>query len=128
MTRPEMIAAVRAVDDAEFQDEVGHHMGIEEREYSYDEVSALFDVEERAETWGVEAATPAQRKAARRLLQVARRVLIGFGYYRVMPAEETFTTSGRSPWAFKLDGIAYTSDEVIDDWQFPPDATDHRTP
>lgn len=122
MTRPEMIAAVRAVADAEFQDEVGHHMGIEERDYSYDEVSALFDVEDRAETWGVEAATPDQRKAARRLLQVARRVLIDIGFYRVMPPEEidsTVTLSGRAAWAFKLEGHAYTTDEITEEWQFP---------
>lgn len=128
MERTEMIAAVRAVADAEFQDEVGHHLSIEDREYAYDEVSALFDIEERAETWGAEAATPAQRKQAKRLLEVAQRVLIGIGFYRVMPADEIANTTimgnRRAPWAFKLDGIAYTSDDTIEEWQFPPEPED----
>lgn len=123
MTRAEMIAIIKAVDDKEFKDEIDFHLCLD-REYgdNYDEVSALFDVEDRAEMWGTEAATPDQRKAARRLLKIARRVLIDIGFYRVMPQDEidnTFTSSGRAPWSFKLDGVAYTTDETTEEWQFP---------
>jgi hypothetical protein len=129
MTRPEMIGAIRAVADPELQDEVDYFLNLD-REYEYDEVSALFDIENRMEICVAEADTPTHRRQASRLLRVARRALIDIGFYRVMPPEEidnTFTSSGRAAWAFKLEGHAYTTDETAEEWQFPEDATDHRT-
>jgi hypothetical protein len=110
VTRAEMIAAVNASNLTVFREEVDHHMGIEDREYAYDEVSALFDIEDRAEDW-----------KHRSLLREARRILIEIGFYRVMPVEEQERTmvSHGTVWAFKQGGTAYTSDHLVCDWQWP---------
>jgi hypothetical protein len=121
-TRKDMIEAVRAVEDTEFQDEVAYYMDLDREEDGYDEVSALFDIERLCDDWLRDAETAENRKAVRRLQKVAWRSLIAIGFYRVMPQEEidsTVTSSGRQPWAFKLDGTAYTTDETVHDWQFP---------
>lgn len=114
MTRGEMIQAVLAVDDEEFQGEVDHFVhGVEEREYAYDEVSALFDIEDRAED---------PHDGDRRLLKLCRQTLIAIGFYRVMPQDEidsTFRSGDGSVWCFKLNKLAYTTDHNVGDWQFP---------
>lgn len=116
MTRAEMIKIILQHPDKEFQSEVQHHThGIDDREYAYDEVTALFDIEQRAEDHAKKHAD------ARRLLKIARDLLIQIGFYRVMPQDEinnTFVSSG-TKWAFKLNGVAYTTDETTDEWMFP---------
>lgn len=114
MTRGEMIQAILSVDDREFQAEIDHYVhGVDDREYAYDEVSALFDMEERAED---------PEDGDRRLLKICRQALIAIGFYRVMPQHEIDSTvrSGGGPvWSFKLNKVAYTTDHTVEAWQFP---------
>lgn len=123
MDRQQMISLVRAVADKEFASEVNYFVhGIDEREYGYDEVSALFDILDRSEQAIADYDDPKLKRESRRLLKVARETCIAIGFYRVMPQEEidnTYTSSTRAPWTFKLKGVAYTSDDPADDWQWP---------
>lgn len=116
ISRSDMIKIVLTSNHAAFRCEIEHQMGIE-REYQYDAVSALFDTEDRAETWFREG-----HDGARSILKEARRRLIGIGFYRAMTAEETENTvvsGGRTPWAFRDKGIAYTNDDPAEMWMFP---------
>ncbi|AKF13603.1 hypothetical protein PHIN3_340 [Sinorhizobium phage phiN3] len=109
MNRKEMIEAICEVSSLEFQTEIGHFMGIDEREYDYDQVSALFDA------MNMEGQT-------RHVVTIARSLLIQFGFYRPMPQDEienTYVSGGRVPWFFKLNGIRYTSDETDEEWFDP---------
>lgn len=109
MNRQQMNEAIRARGPGSFQEEINHFMLIEEREYDYDELCALFD------TMNMEG-------QERPVITVARTLLIEFGYYRPMPQEEidnTYTSGGRVPWHFKLNGIRYTSDETEEEWFDP---------
>ena len=111
--RAAMIDIVKAVKDTDFQSEIRYFTNdIEERDYVYDELSALFDILDRND----------QKDGDKRLLKVARQVLIDLGFFRIMPQDEidnTYTSSGRSPWDFKLGGVPYTTDETHEHWQFP---------
>lgn len=121
MTREQMIEAIRAVPDANFQSEIAHRMGIEDREYEYDELSAILDLEDRIE---VAISDKDATKDDRSALRFARQTLIQIGYYRAMSDDEienTWTSSGRSPWTFKLAGVAYTENEDFPEPQFPGD-------
>lgn len=120
MTRGEMIQAILAVDDEEFQSEIRYHCHDIEREdddeIPYDEVAALFDIEDRAED---------PQDGDRRLLKLCRQALIEIGFYRVMPQEEidSTTRSGGGPvWCFRLNKLAYTTDHNAEAWQFPSEA------
>jgi hypothetical protein len=112
LTRPAMIALILAERSTAFQGEIAHHVhGVDDREYEYDEVSALLDIEDRNDC----------SDGDKSLLRTARRLLIAIGFYRPMTADEianTYSTSGTA-WAFKLAGIAYTSDYNNDDWFDP---------
>ena len=104
MNRTDMITLIEQVGTPELWSEIRYHCDDIEREedgVTFDELSAIFDVEERAEEW-----------KNRGLLTACRRTLIAIGFYRVMTDHEvanTITTSG-TVWAFKLDGVPYTSD------------------
>lgn len=114
MTREQMNATILASKNREFLDEVENQLDIE-REYPYDAVCAALDVEDLAEDW----LSKGSSSDVRALLRAAREALIAIGFYRVMPDDEianTFTGSGRSPWAFKVKGVAYTSDHTIDEF------------
>lgn len=93
--------------------EIEHFMSIEDREYAYDEVSALFDAYDLAE----------RETKDRRVINRCRDLLVVHGFYRVMSPEEqanTFTSSGRAPYDFKIAGTAYTSEpHTVDSWQWP---------
>lgn len=119
MTRQEMIEIIKSFDDANFQSEIRHYMSIEDREYAYDEVCAVFDVEEACEEFLKDrSADKASAKETRATLKFARRALIAIGFYRVMPQEEidnTWSSSGYI-WNFKEKGVAYTSDETVSEW------------
>lgn len=112
--RSALIAIVEAWASTALQSELAYHRDDVAREdddeVPYDTLSALFDVEERAEDAG-----------DRKLLTAARDALIAVGFYRVMPAEEIAATqvSRGTPWAFKRSGVAYTTDEIASRWQFP---------
>lgn len=121
MTRDQMRQRILQSRSQPFRDEIAHQMGVE-REYAYDEVAAAFDVEDRAETWVDEG-----HAGARSLLVAARQALIDIGYYRAMPQQEiadTYTSNGRSPWAFRLFGLPYTSDDPAEIWMFPEQTAD----
>jgi len=121
LAREEMIQVILRSRNREFLDEITHQMSVE-REYAYDEVAAAFDTEDRAETWVGDG-----HARARFLLKAARLALIDIGFYRQMSRDEienTYTSNGRSPWAFKMDGIAYTHDDPAEPWMFPEQADD----
>lgn len=124
MTREDMIEKIRAIADPEFKSEIAHHMGIDREDddgITYDEVSALFDIEQRCEDWLADATTATERKWPNHLLKIARAVMIEIGFYRVMSQDEidnTYTSSGLKPWAFKLNGSAYTTDEIHEEWMW----------
>lgn len=106
MNRSEMIAIIKASTNKEFLGEIEHFMGIEERDYDYDEVSALFDAMNL-------------ENQSNSVVRTCRNVLIEFGFFRVMPDEEienTYVSNGRVPWNFKLKGVAYTTDETDEEW------------
>lgn len=109
--RAEILRQISATAKGELASEISFHChGIDGREYDFDALSALFDIEERAEEDG-----------PRSLLTAARRLLIQLGFYRWMPPEEQAATIvSRGPvWSFKLGGVAYTTDELVSEWQFP---------
>lgn len=109
--RAEILRQIAATAKGELASEISFHCdGIDGRDYPFDALSALFDIEERAEEDG-----------PRSLLIAARRLLIQLGFYRWMPPEEQAqtTVSRGTVWAFKLGGVAYTSDELVSEWQFP---------
>lgn len=124
MTRADMIAAILAVKDGEYQNEVSYYVhDIGEREYAYDELSAAIDIEERSEQAIHDSDDQKIKHQYRRLLKVARQALIAIGYYRVMPQEEieqTYVSFGTA-WTFKLDQIAYTLNDDFAEEQFPPE-------
>lgn len=113
MTRETLLAAVKAEPyTTPLGGEIEHQMSIEDREYAYDEVSALFDAYRYAE----------QETKDRRVIERCRDLLVEHGFYRVMPQEErdnTFTSSGRAPYDFKRKGVMFTTDFTIDNWQWP---------
>lgn len=118
--RPAMIAVIRAVSIGKFQSEIAHYMGIEEREYAYDELSALFDI----------MMTHQEKGGDKFLLRIARQKLFDIGFYRIMPPSEianTFRMGGGPVWDFKLNGVPYISDDPIDDWQWPEDESDDES-
>lgn len=92
--------------------EIEHFMSID-REYRYDEVSALFDAFDLAE----------HETKDRRVIDRCRTLLIAHGFYRAMSQDEianTFTTSGRPPYEFKRKAVAYTADpNTVEGWQWP---------
>lgn len=112
MTRAEMIALALASPSAAFREELSFLVhGVDDREYAYDELSAVFDIEERAEG----------REGNRALLLAAREVLIAIGFYRPMShAEEqsTYVTRG-NVWAFKRRGTPFICDDPAELWQWP---------
>lgn len=117
MDRPALIAAIKAVRDEEFLSEVDHFVNnVDDREYEYDEVSALFDISERAEE--------GEYANSRRLLTICRRLLIDAGYYYAMTPKQVANTyrSHGPAWDFKLDKTPYTSDECAEDWRWPEGA------
>lgn len=122
MDRSLINAQIEAFSDPEFRSELAHHLSIEEREYAYDAISALYDIEDRAETGLRERPSVEEAKTLRRLLRIAREALIGIGVYRAMTEEDianTYSSSG-SKWAFRLNGTAYErADDAVD--QFPED-------
>lgn len=116
LTREQMRQMILQLRSQAYRDEIAHQMGVD-REYDYDEVAAAFDTEDRAETWVQEG-----NAEARPLLKAARQALIAIGFYRQMSTDEienTYTSNGRSPWAFKLSGIPYTHDDPAETWMFP---------
>lgn len=119
MNRAEMNAYIRENAAPALRGELEHFMSIEEREYAYDEVCAALDVMDRSETALSDGLDKAGRRRARAELAAARSMLIAIGFYREMPPEEiesTFTSSGRAAYEFKLNGVAYTTDEIKDEW------------
>ncbi|WP_334147831.1 hypothetical protein [Hyphomicrobium sp.] len=122
MTREEAIALIMASDNAEFRSEVDYLLDVD-REYPYDAVDAALDALDRAEGWVRDGSSP----GARAVLRGAREALIAIGFFRPMADEEvenTFTSSGRAPWAFKLKGVAYTSDDSAEEWMSAKDEDD----
>lgn len=99
-SRIEIIGKINELATGFLREEIDHQMTVE-RDYDYDELDALFDIEDRAEIF-----------KERGLLTACRRLLIEVGFYRAMPQEEINNTSISSgtTWYFKLGGTAYTSD------------------
>jgi len=99
----------------EFDSEVEHHVnGIDDREYAYDEVSALFDIYDLA----------VNETKDRHMIQLCRKLLIAAGFYRVMTQDEidnTFRSNGGKVYDFVLAGLKYTTDETTEAWQWPPE-------
>lgn len=119
MTRTEMNAYVLAAPDADLQSEIQHYMDIEDREYDYDPVCALLDIEEAHQQVLADGIAEPYRRQYRRTLAAARRVLIGIGFYRIMTQDEidsTVRSDNRVPWAFKLDGAPYHTEETASEW------------
>lgn len=121
MTRDKMIALILSSTNKAFLSEVSYLVNdVGDREYSYDAVDAALDAEERALGWSKDKGNV----DAPAILRGARGALIAIGFYRPMSAEEianTYTLSGRSPWAFKLRGVAYTNDDPASTWMSPDD-------
>lgn len=112
MNRDQINRLILATSPANLLGEVSYLVhDIGDREYPYDELAALFDIEDRNE--GPEG--------NRTLLRQSREMLVALGYYRPMPAEEIDNTivSRGAVWAFKLKGVAYTSDDPVELWQWP---------
>lgn len=121
LNRAQMRQKILQARSQAYKDEIAHQMSVE-REYAYDEVAAAFDVEDRTETWVSEGSA-----GARSLLKAARQTLIDIGFYRVMlqqEIDETFTSNGRLPCAFKMLGIPYINDDPAETWMFPEQAGD----
>lgn len=114
--RRAIIEKIKIIDNRYLQDEIEHLLSIGDREYEYDELTALFDIEDSLKYhWDK---TP-QNKS---LLKLIREIMIDIGYYRPMLSEEienTLTSNGRVPWDFKLNTIAYTTDYPAEEWMFP---------
>jgi hypothetical protein len=114
--RAALLADVKALPDAPpLGSEIAHYMSVDDREYAYDEVSALFDALALAE----------HETKDREIMGRARALLIKHGFYREMPADEiasTFRTKPGPVWDFKLGGIAYTTDYTVEEWQWPEGA------
>ncbi len=94
--------------------EIEHFMTLDERDYAYDEVSALF---------GAYHIAIGNRDDV--VIRAARRLLIAHGFYRVMTQYEidnTFNTNGRKVWDFVHAGLKYTTDHTFDDWEWPDEA------
>jgi len=115
MTRALLLELVQTqrLAGGEFDSEIDHYVnGIDDREYAYDEVSALFDL------YDVEVS----ERHDRHMIRLCRRLLIAAGFYRVMPQDEidsTFRSSGRKVWDFVQDGVKYTTDHTTESWQWP---------
>lgn len=94
--------------DPELQAELQYLLKSVERYEPYDAIDAVFDIEDRA-----------HENEDLNLLKFSREALIKIGFYRVMPEAEieaTVVSGGRDPWDFKLEGLAYTSDFTIEEW------------
>jgi hypothetical protein len=110
MNRKEKIELINQVEMKLFQEEVSHLVhGVDDREYDYDELDALFDIEERSEHGSL---------AHRGLLKQCRQLLTQMGFYRAMPQDEIDNTwvSGGTKWHFKMGGVPYTSDYNASTW------------
>ena len=113
LSRAEIIKILLAYKSKDFQEEVNYHMTIDDREYEYDELSALFDIKNAADIAG-----DTQMK------RISRKLLLDIGFYRIMTQEEidgTIRSDGRVAWEFKHLGVPYTSDYTEEEWQWPPD-------
>lgn len=113
LTRNKAIERILAEQDTEFKRELAYYTGIEDREYPYDELSALFDVESIAD-----------EDQNAELLATTRKVMVDIGFYRLLTKEELETavvSGGHKPWAFKKKGAGayYTSDYTVEEVQFP---------
>lgn len=112
MTRDQINKLILATSSPNLLGEVLYRVhDIGDREYPYDELAALFDIEDREE--GPEG--------NRTLLRQSREMLVAVGFYRPMPVEEIGNTivSRGTAWAFKLKGVAYTADDPVEHWQWP---------
>lgn len=116
--RRAIIEKIKSVDNAYLQAEINHLLDIDNREYKYDELTALFDLEDSLKyNWDK---TPQNRA----LLKLIRTIMIDMGYYRPMTGDEissTFCSNGRVPWDFKLKTVAYTTDYPAEEWMFEND-------
>ena len=112
-SREWMCHIINCSNSATLRSEIAHQLSVDREEWDgapYDEVSALLDTLQLAED--------TLQKA---LVKNCRRILIDIGFYRVMPAEEvasTVTSNGGAPYAFRMDGTAYTTDFNHDAWIF----------
>lgn len=111
MNREQMNELIVNHPDTELQSEIEHHLSIEDREYPYDPLCALLDIEDRAES-------DREFPENRRLLRACHDVLIELGFYRVMPQDEiaSVTVTRGTKWCFKKAGVAYTTDHLVCDW------------
>lgn len=112
---------IRNWPDVNLRDEVSCSLGFEDRDYPYDEVCAVLDIEDRYESalsyLNYEPRSEVE-KEWRHLLNEARSILIELGFYRVLTQEEidnTWSSSG-ARWAFKRKGVAYDSDSTAEEW------------
>jgi hypothetical protein len=115
MARATLLDAARAEKGTGLASEIEHFMNVDDREYAYDEVSALFDAMSLAEQ--------NRGPGSRAVIDRARALLIDAGFYRVMPDDEaanTFRSNGGAPEDFRLKGVRYTTDFTVDEWQWPP--------
>lgn len=114
--RREIIEKIKSIDNSHFQSEMEHFLNVDDREYKYDELTALFDLEDSIKYhWD-------KNPKNKSLLDLVRTIMIEIGYYRKMTIDEissTFCSNGRSPWDFKLNTIPYTSDYPAEEWMFP---------
>lgn len=119
MTRNEMNLLIRNWPDVNLREEVSYHVHSVDREYPYDEVCAILDIEERYEEALRYEREASVKKECRHLLNEARSVLIELGYYRVLTQEEidnTWSSSGVK-WAFKRNGVAYDCESATaEEW------------
>jgi hypothetical protein len=112
MDRAAMNALVMATPLRAFREELEFQLwGVDGREYAYDPVFALFDIEERNE--GADG--------NRTLLREARRLLIAIGFYRPMTEADIRNTwvSRGTKWAFKMDGTPYEAVAPAETWCNP---------
>lgn len=119
MNRQEMINHIHCVNSRAFHIEISYYMSIEEREYKYDEVCALFDYESQLEEFLVGPCDVKYRMQYRGELKVVRRTLIDIGFYREMLQDEidnTWRSDSRSPWHFILKEKKWTTDEHASEW------------
>lgn len=112
MKRAEMNALVMGTATASFREELEHYLwGVDDREYEYDPVFAVFDIEDRN----------GLKEGDKRLLREARKLLIAIGYYRPMTDEDirnTWVSSG-TKWAFKMGGVPYDAVGPSESWCDP---------
>lgn len=114
MTRQEMIQHILSVKNKEFQNEISYFThDIGDRESSYDEVMALLEMDDRTGWKGED------KCYSYNMIKTIRQCLIDIGFYRIMSQaeiDETFTSSGRVQYNFKIDNVAYTTDYNYEEW------------